>query len=239
MIKVLYLYHDIMNLYGDNGNIRFLEKALKDQGQEVEIARRTVCDKLDDLNEYDVIYCGPGMESNRNVCLKHLSQYKKELLEAFNNDKVFLFTGISYEMFGNDLNGLYDCPDKGIGFFDFNVTEQSEKRYTADVIVTTDLIAEKCVGFINKCSKISEYKSPLFRIVGKVGNTNSECDGIHERNFFGTQLIGPVLIKNPYFARYFIKTILKTKGIEDYKEVEYPNIMKGYETTINELSKDI
>ena len=83
-----------MNLYGDNGNIRFLEKALNDQGQEVEITRKTVGDKLDDLNEYDVIYCGPGMESNRNVCLKHLSQYKKELLEAFNNDKVFLFTGI-------------------------------------------------------------------------------------------------------------------------------------------------
>ena len=51
-------------------------------------------------------------------------------------------------------------------------------------------------------------------------------------------MIGPVLIKNPYFARYFIKTVLKMKNVPVYKDIEYPHIMKAYNITITELSKD-
>jgi glutathione peroxidase len=34
-VNILYLYPDFMSLYGDNGNVRILEKRLKDQGFEV------------------------------------------------------------------------------------------------------------------------------------------------------------------------------------------------------------
>ncbi len=239
MIKILYLYHDLMNLYGDNGNIRFLERCLTDQGLKVSIIRKTVSDDLSDLNEYDVIYCGSSLESNRNVCLKHLYQYKDVVKKAFDNNKVFLCTGNAYEMFGRHIDGLFNFSHDGIGLFDFTVKETSDTRFTADVIVNTDLFAEKCVGFINKCSTVNGNEKPLFRINGKVGITNSDTDGVHANNFFGTQLIGPVLVKNPYFARYFIWTILQSKNISEYREIEYPNAMKGYETTIRELSKDM
>ena len=43
-VKILYLYSDFMNLYGDNGNVRILEKRLKDQGLDVEIINRTITD---------------------------------------------------------------------------------------------------------------------------------------------------------------------------------------------------
>ena len=238
MIRILHLYHDIMNLYGDNGNIRFLEKALADQKQETEVTRKTLTDNLDDLNEYDIIYCGASTEGRRNACLKHLMPYKELVRDALNNEKVFLFTGNSYEMLGDEIK-TDDGIIEGLGIFDFKVTEQSKTRYTADVIVTCDEIKEKCVGFINKCSKLENNQHPLFRIAGKVGNTNSEYDGIHYKNFFGTQLIGPILVKNPYFARYFIKTVFKMKNVPVYKDIEYPHIMKAYNITITELSKDI
>ena len=35
---ILYLYHDFLNLYGDNGNVRIMEKRLKDQGLAQKIA---------------------------------------------------------------------------------------------------------------------------------------------------------------------------------------------------------
>ena len=31
-IKIAHLYYDLMNLYGENGNIRFLKKKLEDEG---------------------------------------------------------------------------------------------------------------------------------------------------------------------------------------------------------------
>lgn len=242
MIKILYLYHDLMNLYGDNGTIRFLERCLKDQGQDVEVTRKTVGDDLNDLLDYDMIYIGSSTETNRNVCLEHLYQYRDLLHQAHDSFKLFLCTGNSYELFGKSIDGLYDFHHEGIGLFDFTVTENPEKRYTADVIVQAvpnDMFEEKCVGFINKCSSISNCSTPLFKITGKVGETNSEYDGVIARNFFGTQLIGPVLVKNPAFARYFIKTLLISKGIYTYKDVRYENAEKAYQTTITELSKDI
>ena len=43
-VKILYLYPDFMNLYGDNGNVRILKKRLEDQGFDVEITSFTVTD---------------------------------------------------------------------------------------------------------------------------------------------------------------------------------------------------
>ena len=43
-VNILYLYPDFMSLYGDNGNVRILEKRLKDQGFEVQINKARYTD---------------------------------------------------------------------------------------------------------------------------------------------------------------------------------------------------
>ena len=240
MIKILYLYHDLMNLYGDNSTVEFLERCLKDQGQDVEVTRKTVSDDLSDLPDYDMIYIGSSTETNRNVCLEHLYQYRDLVQKAHDEFKVFLCTGNSYEMFGRSIDGPFGFHQEGIGLFDFTVTEDPQKRYTASVIVRAvpdDMFDEKCVGFINKCSIMSSCSHPLFEVVGKVGETNGDYDGILARNFFGTNLAGPVLVKNPCFTRYFIKTLLISKGIYVYKDIQFGDAEEGYQTTLKELSR--
>ena len=96
MIMILHLYYDIMNLYGDNGNVRFLEKALKDQKQEVEITRKTLTDTLDDLDQYDIIYCGSSTERRRTACLKHLLPYK-DLLKKKPDEELKSVFGCSWQ----------------------------------------------------------------------------------------------------------------------------------------------
>ena len=90
--KILYLYYDFLNLYGDNGNVRILEKRLKDQGFEVEIVRKTVTDDDITFEGFDLIYCGSGTESRRAAATTHLKRFEKDFADAVSSGTPILFS---------------------------------------------------------------------------------------------------------------------------------------------------
>ncbi len=233
-IKLLHLYYDIMNLYGENGNVRMLKRRLEDQGLEVEVVQKTITDNIYFMS-YDVIYCGAGIESNRNACLKHLLKYRNELKDAFNAGKVMLFTGNSFEMLGLSLTDPEQNEFEGIGLFSFKTKEQRKDRYTGDVIMRSELFDKPFVGFINKCSALEGLENPLFTVEKVIGTVKDEAEGVHKNNFFGTQLTGPILVKNPHFAEYITKLILKNKKVTEYIQKDYVYEQAGYDITIAEL----
>ena len=54
-IKLLHLYYDIMNLYGDYGNVVILKKHLEDQGANVILDKKSIGDEFS-IDDYDFIY---------------------------------------------------------------------------------------------------------------------------------------------------------------------------------------
>ena len=210
-IRILHLYHDIMNLYGEYGNVRLITKALETKGCEVELTKLTVTDKAIDFESFDFIYCGAGTESNRTFCLSHLKNFKESLKSAFDKNKVILFTGNSWEMLGKSITTAEGKTLEGMGLFDFTVSEQNKKRLTGDIKATTELVKETLIGFINKCSSVLGVCSPLFTLTMKPESFESELEGIHEKNFFGTQIVGPVLVKNPSLCEYMANLIIENK----------------------------
>ena len=78
MIRILHLYHDLLNLYGEYGNISILKKHLEDQGEEVTVEKKSIGDDFS-FEDYDFIYSGAGMESNTMVALKDLKKRKDSL----------------------------------------------------------------------------------------------------------------------------------------------------------------
>ncbi|MBE6737483.1 MAG: hypothetical protein E7566_02355 [Ruminococcaceae bacterium] len=208
MAKILYLYYDIMNLYGENGNIRMIEQVLKNRGVEVVCDRKTITDTDIDFTQYDFIYCGAGTELSRDACLKHLKQFGESLKSAFENDTVMLFTGNSYEMLGKSIHTASDEDVEGLNIFDFTVEEQKKNRYSGDVKLTSKLCDKTFIGYINKCSKVEGIENPLFKVEVMAGSLHCTEDGIRERNFFGTQVTGPIMVKNPDFAEYIASLVL-------------------------------
>lgn len=85
-IKLLHLYSDIMNLYGEYGNIKILEKHLKDQGFDVILDKKSIGDDKH-FNEYDFIYMGCGTEKNQKVILQDILKQKEEFINAIENRK--------------------------------------------------------------------------------------------------------------------------------------------------------
>lgn len=103
MIKMLHLYYDIMNLYGDYGNISILKKHIEDQGVEVLLDKKTIGEEIN-IDEYDFIFIGSGTERNLDVVLNDMKKYKDKLNEYINKEKVILLTGNSFEMFGKTID---------------------------------------------------------------------------------------------------------------------------------------
>ncbi|MBE6734483.1 MAG: hypothetical protein E7563_03960 [Ruminococcaceae bacterium] len=208
--RILYLYYDIMNLYGENGNIRMMERVLKEKGAEVVIDRKTITDTEIDFTEFDFIYCGCGTELSRNACLEHLRGFESSLKTAYENGTVMLFTGNSYEMLGESLTTADGVEREGLGIFDFTVKEQGTKRYSGDVTFNCTYTGdETLIGYINKCSEVQGIKAPLFNVTSVVGTVKEGAEGLREKNFFGTQVIGPVTVKNPKFADYLADLVYK------------------------------
>lgn len=142
-IKLLHLYPDIMNLYGDYGNIVMLKKHIEDQGFSVILDKKSIGDEIN-FDEYSFVYIGSGTEKSMDRVLKDLQRYKDKLEKYINDKKFILATGNSFEMFGAKIDG-----DEGLNIFDFEVKREKD-RTTSDIIYNSDYLKNDIVGFVNK-----------------------------------------------------------------------------------------
>ncbi|MDO4500325.1 MAG: hypothetical protein Q4B60_03510 [Erysipelotrichaceae bacterium] len=224
-MRILHLYYDLMNLYGDYGNVVVLKKHLTDQGLEVEVDKKTLNDEID-FNNYDFIYCGSGTEKNQLIALKDLLKRKDNFVKA--TDKaVILFTGNAMELLGTSIDD-----NEALNLVDMK-TVSSKDRYTGDVILNNKDFGE-VVGFINKCTSITTDKdNSLFTYIFKDNTLNDgEVEGFRFKNCFGTHVIGPVLVKNPNFMKYIVKMF-----VSDYKEIVYLFEEDSYNVTLKALKE--
>ncbi len=229
-VKLLHLYGDIMNLYGEYGNMRMLEQHLKDQGFDVILDKKSLNDEIN-FNDYDFIYVGSGTEKNQDVILEDMYRYRDSFKDAIENNKVILMTGNSYEILGKSINGK-----KALDIFEFE-TETVDDRITEDIIATSTLFNSKVVGFINNMSSITNNTQPLFKIEFGVGESkDSKQEGIVYKNLLGTHLIGPLLERNPAIMEYVVEKIGKNKDENfEYKVIDYKEENDGYKLVLQEL----
>lgn len=230
-MKILHLYPDLMNLYGDSGNLRVLARRLRDQGEEVTI------DRLDpgqepDLAGYGLVYMGPGTERSQKAALEHLRPHAGALKAALESGAHGLFTGNAASMLGKAVVDGDGKTWAGLGLLDFTAREQRDSRYTGDAIVKHPDLAEPLVGFLNKCENWEGSVTPLFHtVMGRGDFPAGDGEGFTARNFLGTHLIGPVLVKNPHFHSWLLKRLLG----RELKPVAYPNEERAYRVTLQAL----
>lgn len=230
-LKLLHLYVDAMNLYGEYANVSLLARYLTDLGHSVRVETLSLYEKKD-ISGYDFYYMGAGTERRQKLVLPQLLQYREALLEAKRRGAVLLFTGNAFELLGSavtDAEGKrYDC----LGFAGFESNE-TKRRITGDVIARIG--DERVVGFMNKCGHTTGVKQPLFHVEFGFGNEEACGDeGWRDGNCFGTHLTGPLLVKNPSMLRRVAKALL---GDAFADTVQYPYMQRGYEMTLSELTK--
>ena len=231
-VKILHLYYDLMNLYGEYGNMKILERHLRDSGVNVEVDKKTVGDEIC-LKDYDFIYMGAGTERNQLVALNDFKKYAEDFKEYVKADKYALFTGNSFELIGKKIEDK-----EALNILDFEVTKTSDRK-TSDVIFKSKFFKNEVVGFINKMSNITNNHNPLFEVVFGIGeNENNDYEGIKYKHVYGTYISGPLLVRNPEILNTLILGICEMKDSNFKCKVnKYENEEEGYELVLSELMK--
>lgn len=206
-MRIIHLFADLCNLYGDYGNVCALKRMLENKGQNVEVEYQSIDDEID-VSGAVFVFIGSATERNQKVALNYLQSYKDNIKTALDNGTVILATGNSFEIFGQSVTDCDGVKHEGLSFFPYETIEGKE-RIVTDSLCATSLCGGDIIGFVNKASLTTGATSPLFDVKQGSGNGNDDNkEGVHYGNFYGTHLIGPVLIRNPQLCEYFADILI-------------------------------
>lgn len=218
-ITIMHLYYDLFNLYGENGNVKAMQNYLNQMNIDVKIKFVTLNDEIS-LDDVDILYIGSTTEENQVVAIPHIMKYQKQIKKYFDDGGYILSTGNSIELFGNFII-KNNKKIKTLKLLNFD-TKIEDFRLVDEALFSCDLISNKILGFINRNSVMKNVQcNSLFQVIKGIGYFPKEIkEGIHEKNFYGTYLIGPILIRNPKFLEYLMNEIILKK----YPSFEIPKV---------------
>lgn len=228
-IKIAHMYPEILNLYGDFGNIASLKKRAKWRNIDVEVIEYCLNDSLD-FNDIDIIFIGGGSDKEQVLVCDKLKEYVDKLKEYVENNGVLISFCSGYEILGKSFY-IEDTLYEGLGILDIT-TEYKKNRIINDVIIETDFLDRPVVGFENHTGRtfLNSIK-PLGKIVCGMGNNGTDgTEGAIYKNVIGTYLHGPLLPKNPHLSDYIIKKALQNK----YGDVKLQDLDDGIEFAAND-----
>lgn len=234
MITIAHLYYDLMNLYGEHANIRALREHFKKQEVETEVVYLSKNDQIN-FYKYDIYYMGMGTEKNQQIVLEDLMKYHSDIKKSIKS-KLFIITGNSLELFGQDLITSDNNKINTLGIFNY-YTKNIPSRIVEEALMKTSLIEEPIIGFQNREGIINDIDNYWFDVINGTGSNNEiKKEGYHQNGFYGTYLIGPILIRNPYLTDYFVKLIMDKKQLKfkaNNEGVEY----QAYQANIDNAIK--
>lgn len=217
-ITILHLYPDLLNLYGDKGNIECMKKRLEWRGIEAEVINCTMdCESMD-FSQADIVFLGGGSDREQELVSDRLLSKKQELTDFVENGGVVLAVCGGYQLLGK----YYQINERridGLGILDIHTDKPKDApRLIGNVIIECDGFNSKVVGFENHGGRTSiGSHTPFGRVVKGFGNDGATgYEGVRYKNVIGTYLHGPLLPKNPELCDYILENALKNK-YSDFK----------------------
>ena len=233
-LKICHLYPDILNLYGDQGNIICMKKRLEWRNIDCRVTEVSIGESAK-FTDFDIFFIGGGQDFEQEILLGDLAGGKADEIKAAVADgKTFLTICGGYQMLGSyyktwdgqmcDFIGAIDyytvgAKDRMIGNFMYKCGAESG--------------GSTVVGFENHSGKtfLGSGVSPLGTILSGYGNNGEDkTEGVRYNNVCGTYSHGPVLPKNPQLADFILKTALSQK----YTSFDFEALDDTFESNANE-----
>lgn len=219
-VRILNLYPDDMNIYGDYGNLLILKRRIEWHGYGVEVHDYNVGDKLP--TEVDLIIGGGGQDSGQSRIYQDLLSIGGTLKTLAVDDVPMLMICGLYQLFGHEFITADDTHLTGIGIFDMT-TIAGPHRLTGN-IVTNSTEFGKIIGYENHSglTHLSSSIEPLGTVIKGAGNNGSDkTEGALYRNVIGSYVHGPMLPKNPRIADWLImKAVERSFGVFHAKDID-------------------
>ena len=210
-LRICHLYPDVLNLYGDRGNILCMEQRLHWRGIEAVTTQVPIGEPLD-AAAYDLFFIGGGQDFEQEVLLADLRGAKtQQIRSAIEDGKTFLAICGGYQMLGQYYKTWDGVQCDFTGALDL-YTVGSKQRMIGNYMFTCDELPDiNVVGFENHSGKtyLSSGVKPMGHVLEGYGNNGEDqTEGARYRNVFATYSHGCLLPKNPALCDHILKTAL-------------------------------
>lgn len=219
-LKILYLYPDMLELYGDYGNIQVLKYRIESRGYKAIIDRYSIGDTAPNFNDYDIVFAGGGADNEQSILAEDLVKYKNNIKDAVNNGVFFLLICGAYQLFGKYYKGVEGNIIPGLEVFDYYTVANPDrkKRCIGNIVIDANLnnLKTKVIGFENHGGQTFDISNSFGTVLFGNGNKFGDSEeGFFRSNVIATYLHGPLLSKNPELCDYIIKYCLDRKYNEN------------------------
>lgn len=219
-LKIAHLYPELLNLYGDRGNILVLEKRCRWAGIPVTI-EEVPLGAEGHLPEADLIFIGGGQDREQEVLAEDLRRRKaKGLREAIEGGAVVLAVCGGYQLLGTYYRTGQGKEIPGLALFDFH-TVAYPSRFIGNIVIRVPVLQNRTVvGFENHGGRtyLGRGVQPFGHVVkGHGNNGEDQTEGILVGRVLGTYVHGALLPKNPHLADWLIAEAVRHAGEGRYE----------------------
>lgn len=254
-MKIEILFPEFCNLFGDMSNMRYLQKCLP----AAEFIETPFDSEPIFLSEpVALVYMGPMTENTQERIIEKLMPHREKIKSLIESGTVFLFTGNAMEILFKSISkptneqveelNLFPiklprlkkdkpCPMTEIpalGLLPLTAKRDMMHRHNSTFLGSFN--EKPLMGFKSQFTFAypTENVTGLFGVSKGIGlNSGCNFEGVRKNNFFGTYLIGPLLILNPDFTRY----LLKCMGVSEPKIAFEKEAEAAYEQRLKDFKE--
>ena len=207
-LRICHLYGNLMNTYGDNGNLLMLQHRAKKLGYEVET---TLISLEEDFNsdDFDIVMFGGGQDYEQTVVAKDLQNKKEALIQYIEDNGVVVAICGGFQLLGRYYVNASGERLNGISAIDVYTNGQFPNRLIGDVEIVNEEFGETYLGYENHIGRtyLGKNMKPLGKVVKGYGNNEEDhVEGCHYKNVFCSYFHGPILVRNQHLADRIIET---------------------------------
>ena len=245
-LTIGYFYADLLNLYGDNGNVEILTARARSRGFDVAVCHIDQSTALTPelMQSINLVFMGGGPDSGQKLMYEDLINNKGSYLKDYiNRGGVGLYVCGSYQLLGHYYKSADGSNLQGLGAFDLftrhfgnkkprcigNVVATLCEQILADpVFKSVNKIGDTLVGFENHGGRtyLNKTLTPFAKVITGHGNNSEDgTEGVFYKNSIGTYFHGPILARNPHIADFLIA---KALNVDTLKELDDGLILSAH-----------
>lgn len=226
-IRIGHLYGNLLNTYGDNGNLLMLQYGLKKRGLDFTVEVNSLEESFK-ANQYDLIFFGGGQDFEQKVVSDHIQTKKDELEKYIESNGVLLAICGGYQLLGEYYLSAKGDRIEGTHLLNLYTLNQVNSRFVGDVEIFSDEFNETYYGYENHNGRtfIKDPVKPLGRVIKGYGNNNEDkTEGARYKNVFCSYFHGPLLVRNPHLVDRIIDKVLEQRNQSTEKGTKLKQII--------------
>lgn len=212
-VVIAHMFPDLLNLYGDGGNVRVLEQRLRWRGVPVRVERVCHGDHVD-LAQIDLVFLGGGPDREQKLASEELLAMRDDIARFVEEDGALLAICGGYQILGSVwLLGEDEVPGLGVVDAETRRPGTSADRLIDNIALRSSVAMRPVVGYENHAGRtyLGVGAHSFGTVVSSTGHGNNDddkADGVLYRGVVGTYSHGPLLSKNPEVADYLLECAL-------------------------------